>query len=149
MASCYIKKKNTSTLCSSKCTVSFIQMKAKPKLKSVQPSVRLRGSWSFYIPEGLALELLQLHHPRHNSERSVALPALGSRLLPQSSSTNMVGLSQQHPTPCTSFCVKVSVTVKKYHDHSNLERKEFILLIIPYSSLPLKDIRAGTPGRNL
>lgn len=103
-----------------------------------------------YIPEGLALELLQLHHPQHNSERSMALPVLGSRLLPQSSSTQ--AWSGYHSN--TQLLVPVSVLRsqllwKNTMTISNLKRKEFILLIIPYNSPPLKDIRAGTPGRNL
>ena len=43
-----------------------------------------------------------------------------------------------------AFLVKVTITVIKHHDQSNLKRKGFLWLTLPQQCLALKDIRAGT-----
>lgn len=135
------------------CTVSFIQIKAKPELNSAWPSVRLRGSW---------LSVFQRAWPWNFSSFAIHSTTLSALWLYQSSVPDS---SHSPPQPKhwsgyhsnTQFLVPVSVSrsqllwkkKKTTTTISNLERKEFILLKIPYNSLPLKDIRAGTPGRNL
>jgi hypothetical protein len=40
--------------------------------------------------------------------------------------------------------VRVTAAVMKHDDQSNLERKEFILLMIPYQNSSSKEVRART-----
>lgn len=43
-----------------------------------------------------------------------------------------------------ALLVGVTIAVMKLHDQSNLGKKEFISLIVPYNGLSSKAMRAGT-----
>lgn len=154
MVSCYIYKKNTSTLCSSKweeplhCYFHSNQSKTKAEQCTAQCQIPVAHD--------------RLYSRGLGAGTCLALPSTAQLWAPygftspqfQTPPTILLNPTWSGYHSNTQLLVPVSVwrsrlLWKNTTTISSLGRKEFILLILPYNSRPLKDIRAGTPGRNL